>query len=397
MQLSTIRIPKKLNIPFVFLALTFLASMNFFAKFNYIVFIAFFIVVLPRLKFKADAGVYPLLLLSVCLLLTGSDQTFNEALKNFSIPLFYLCGLNLVSFDDLDKMEKLFEKVVFAITLGLTTHTLLNMYINLQTGNLANRNTIDFWTRDILSATGQSAFGCICIGYAIAAFLSSTKRKTKVYAIIISLIAAVYNFVLACRTPILMAAIILLVGIVFMLASREKAGLKIKVLLGLTIATIVILLLYSANVGGIRTYVESSNLFLRVFGANNLGLKSARIDARIFYMKEIWNYPLGGSNLMETYGYAHDILLDTFDKAGAVAAICVIASLVQSARLVIKTIKHPNISFHFKQLVLCVYLACFMEFFIEPIMYGMTWLFVLFCMLNGMLQSMLKMQKRVDL
>ena len=81
--------------------------------------------------------------------------------------------------------------------------------------------------------------------------------------------------------------------------------------------------------------------------------------------------------------FAHDIFLDTYDQYGILALVAVVVFLVISLYQTIRFAFDRRFSYATRQLVLCVNVAIFIAFLVEPIFYGMPWLFCAFCFMQG--------------
>lgn len=376
--------------------LLFFASMNFMGKFFYIIFlVALCAIMINQGRITINTSAFWLFILSLCLIIEDvkTGEEISVVLKNIAFPLCYILGMCYGKGVGAKgaSVERLSMLVLGTISGGCCIHVFLNMLLSFSNFNAnIGRNTIDIWSDAVFSATGQAALFIICIGVVVAIFFSTYSLKYKIYAVIISILMLVYNFQLACRTPFIIFAIVMLVAIINMIKSQNvKIDKKAMILLKISFVGATCILLYSWNVFGIRDQFEMSNLYLRMIGFGTNRFEDSRMELRMHYVREIWNYPFGGSNLLNKYGYAHDLLFDTWDKAGLLAALSVMSYLVLTINRCYRVIKSSQISFECKQFYLCVYSALYLEFFMEPILYGMPWLFATFCSIDGLLTVLL--------
>ena len=97
----------------------------------------------------------------------------------------------------------------------------------------------------------------------------------------------------------------------------------------------------------------------------------------------MFNYPLGG--LRET-SYYHNLWLDVGRVAGIFPFLCMIVYTIAINWHAIQIIKDKQVSIWFRYLILCVYLGIQINFFVEPILEGLLDFFLIFTVINGMLE-----------
>ena len=62
--------------------------------------------------------------------------------------------------------------------------------------------------------------------------------------------------------------------------------------------------------------------------------------------------------------------------------------MVRSFFVCIKFIRDESIDFNVRMTILAVYTACYLQFSVEPVVQGMPWLFMLFCVVHGMVERL---------
>ncbi len=367
--------------------LLFLANMNFFQKSFYWIFLSFaFLLLSSNGKVKIDVGAVLLTIFSVAYILFSSSIRGDAVLmmKNFAYPLCYLIGLNFITQEDeakysTNKKESIITAATIIVGLGSFVNYALNMVINIGS---SSRNTIDIWSGSIMSATGQAlmAVTALCI---FCALLFSAKtwllRLTSVAGL---LLIFSYNFVLHGRTLIIMFAIILLVAFLFVY-NKNKRRLNRKSAI-IIIAIFLLVSLYIGDAFGIRSIFESTDLFKR-FEAEEIAGDS-RFHSKLLYLKYLMQYPFGGSHIRSLVGqYAHDIYLDTYDEAGIIAAVFLIAFLIYTTIHTYKAVKNTLLSVTLGAVLTCVFLGGHLAFWIEPVLQGNAWIFAIFCFYQGLM------------
>lgn len=384
---------------YVVLLFLFLGAMNFITRYYYWFFIAFFLFCLLVKKIRLDGSLIWLLGLSLSILLfsKGATDSITNMLKPFVYPLCYLMGSGLLKHyktnSEKETNENLIVKVLIILALGLLVHLLLNLFTNIGS---VDRNTVDFWTKDTLSATGQTALSCLPIAMICACLFLKTKKWHKILAIIGLLLIMYYGLVLASRTIF----VFIILEILFIVAyrfftSKQKNNYIIKVIVFLGVAICGVALVYNLNLFNIKTIVMESNFYERFFGKWAGDIRSdKRFEYKILYLRNMWGNFLGGGNIYDSFKvYAHDLFLDTYDYAGIFALMSVVGYIIISFKRFWKCLKDKNTAFSFRLIVSCVYVIFYLEFMIEPILLGMQWLFALFCVFDGMICSYLEDRK----
>lgn len=376
---------------FIIFSLLFLAAMNFSAKFFYFVFGAFGALLLFRRKIILLPNVLAYLLLSFLTAAYHSSEPLLSVLRCMAWLLCYLIGFNVTGVRnnradarmdyDCGYSEKICYKVLVVIACGSFAHYLMNFLLNFN--NIFSRNTNDIWTGTTMAATGQAAIACVMSGLAAAWLFAPPKKMYRVLGILCIVALLVYNQILACRTPLVIFAVLLVVGFVFKVKTSKSSRRKIRFIMGCGAAVAAAVVAVSINLFGIRDYLLDSNLFNR-FDGTGLGWgESERFDAKLMFLQNAYKYPFGGLHLREKYGYAHDLWLDGYDEYGIFGVILLLCITVIGIKDLIKLITKTNYSNAFKLTITCIYVAILVQFCTEPILAGMAWLFACYCLING--------------
>ena len=369
----------------------FLAAMNFYAKFFYFVFAAFIVLILLEKNLKVNLNTVPYLLLGINMAIYNADEGILSALRCLAYVFCYMIGCNLLMNaprdDSLNNAESLriIQKrgytVLSAICWGAFIHYMLNFLINYN--SLLGRNTNDIWTGERLSATIQAAIACLMTGFAVSMVICPTKKIFRFIGIVSVIGIMAYNLMLAGRTLLFMLVIVFAVGFIYFLANTKNQAQKSEALIIVIVISVVALLLFILNVGGIQDYVFGSNLFLRFDGIDENLFGGERIRRKILFLQNALKYPLGGLHLRERFGYAHDLLLDAYDEYGFIELIILIFILSLGIKNLVQICKNKDLDVSFRLSYLCVYVSILLEFCIEPIFEGVPWLFVCYCLING--------------
>lgn len=377
------------------ICLFFLVSLNFANLYFYLIFLTFFICALARIKnFRADNIALCLVLFSICYILFYSPtrDSVTTLIKQFAYPMCYLVGLNLFDTGNesggdfcADRHTKL---SIYIVAFGSLLHYLLNASLNIDS---LMRNTVDYWTGEVVAATDQALLPIMAISVFSVWLFGEHPIWKKICALFGLFLVFAYNFVLAGRTIVVLTVVTMCIAFLFF-QKHLRSNASMKNYLIICIVIVVGLILFLNNLWGIRDWIIGSNLSQR-FDSQEV-VEDIRWERKIDYMRNIISFPIGGGHLRETVGgYAHELYLDVLSDVGIIGYILVITIVFSSLLNVIKNIKRDVLSIDTKCLVLCVFIAIAVAFLVEPIIQSEPWFFCSFCFLSGVLKYNLRLRK----
>lgn len=382
-------------------SLLFLAAMNFQAKFFYYVYTSFLVIFITQKRLRVDRVSLLYLFVGCIMALYNYKEGMLSMIRCLAHYCFYLIGLNLLTDEgpprektaQLEKVETRGFLLLAMISTGSFVHYGLNYLYNL--GKSLGRNTNDIWTGQPMAATGQNALACLMIGFSVAMIFMPQKKWHRIAAAFALALMLLYNMVLSTRTMIVMLLIIVVVGIVFV--QKESYGKqKIRIIIAAMFFILAALMVYLLDIGGIQEYIKDSSIYSRFrgYGLFNWNSKTSRMYIKAHYLRNMYKYPLGGVHSRAKYGYAHDLLLDGYDEYGIVVFLLLVAILIHGGVQLYRILKRTDYSTGFKLSLLLVYVAILLEFTVEPILPGMQWLFACYCLVNGCITAMNRIDNR---
>lgn len=372
-----------------------LAAMNFKAKFFYFVFAAVIIHFLLHKRIQIEKSAIWYVLFTIVYVAYASNIGLMDAIRKFAFIACYILGFNLLinaSENEMDKQflqEQWLERCITALSIGSWAHLMLNFSIN--QGSSGTRNTIDFWTGKPMAATGQTALAVLMLATGFVCVVLPMTKATRWFGIGAVSSIVIYNFTLGGRTILVLSALLMLIIIVFVVTSHQLTSCQKRKSIRLVLLLLLcIVLTFTFNVAGIRSKVMESNLSDRFQNAENAEdlLEDGRMENKIQYLRNMMNYPFGGLHMRERYGFAHDLLLDAYDECGIGILIALLGILVNSIIDLWKSVNSQYLTARLKCLVICTYVAIFLEFFMEPIFAGMPWLFACYALISGCVRGM---------
>lgn len=381
---------------YIFSALLFLLSMNFANRFH-------LITVFLLMLILAGAANKKILLISKNGLLLGffsccyivfmpKEQLFS--VTTFAVHCLYVVGWVIGSASiSRTEEEKQITNYIFAIALGSFSHGFLNFLINIFNYGfyVKNRALPDIWTGDIWVATAQSTVFVVFVGM-LFYFLFIIKKRLylKLGAICGTVVIILYNLILANRTIFVLLTIVFGLSFVSDIVIFKRKNI-LKFFMPLVFFLGILMVGYFTNICGIKSFVEGLPLFSRL---ENISQSSVYEDARVklytYYIHNMSKYPFGGLNMRHLQSnYGHNIFLDVYDMSGIFPFIILVLFFVSAIYSLIRLIRNRNVGPNIKILLIGVFLALFLQFMIEPILDGVPWLFLLFCIIVGMLDKYL--------
>ena len=379
------------SLPFcakIIFTLCFLGAIDFLNGSYYWFFLSIVVLLLfDRVTIPTNLSSALLLLFAVEIIAfeNRSGFSFTSIIKPFFFLVCYVLGYNffgLLSNNKGHENAVFLRWIVLVLSVGCFGHYLLNWATNL---NSTSRNTVDFWTGKMITATGQMALACLPLAVAITFMLSNNKLRYKITACVILLGVFGYNMILAGRTLFGITGIVFLAAYVLNGLTNHSRH-KVQLLFWPLIVLLALILLYYIDFLSIRSLIEESNLYKRFVGRDVIAgvLSDGRLVYKEQYLMLMLKYPFGGNKIHTIVGgYAHDLYLDTYDEIGILGLITIVAFVSISIRNMIKFILDKTIAFDLKQLVFCTYIVSNLEFWIEPILKGMPWLLAMYCMIDG--------------
>jgi hypothetical protein len=346
--------------------------------------------------FKFSKTFFLILLFSTSYAIFAGTSLYKEygitsIIKLFVYPIAFLIGENLLK----DKSEKAIIKIILIFAFSLALHGLLNFLYNFDINGTRSYN--DFWTHEYMSATLQAALFCLIPTVIFYCVFLQKNIFIKLFSLLFLASGFIFNLKLSGRTFLFF----LLIGIVlslflFLIIYRKNNNkkIRIKVLILTTCGFLICFSSYYFNIFGLQDKIINSELYKRI-DINNLSviIDRERLKLKLEFLKHFTDYLWGGNNLRQKYGYAHDLWLDTFDTAGIVTFLFLSAYSLITTFNGIKIMFFKQVSKSFKVLITTLYILVTIQFFIEPIIEGLPYLFIMMCMINGMINNFLFFSK----
>lgn len=367
----------------------FITSMGFLGNYSLCIYGIFFILILymmikRKIVFPKNKNFYILLAFSIIYSVIMYFK--NNSFAGFILiapSISYYCGIVIYEFCKND--EKYITKYIFAIAIGLFIHGMLNYSINI--GNV-NRNTVDFWNNTMLSATLQGTMLTMIMSLVFWVMVYNKKTYIKVLYLICYVLSLLYLTILATRTTIIISVIVFIIIYFMNGLLNKKIAKNIKILIIGCIFIIFSNVLYNNNFFNIKNIINNSNLIQRMSHKEGLNESDQnRFEAQLLGIKYIVNNPFGSKSKIGNLNYAHNLWIDVGKDVGIIPFILIIIYTINYFVSLFGITKDKNISTKYKIFLWSIYLGVNINFFVEPILQGIPFYFMIFVLINGIIDS----------
>lgn len=375
-------------------------------RYNILVYLLFFIIfiymIIKKKKIIIPKEINLFFLIAFSITYIAISTVINQQeVSAFSLigPIIaYYSGLIIIEFTKEDNKQKYIMKCIIAILIGFFIHAMLNFSINIGS---ESRNTIDFWSGNIMSATLQGTLLTPILSLILFTFVYINKKSIKVVMIIFFALALAYDMIIATRSVIIITILVFVISLISYIVLENKIRNKFKIILMILVSILIVSIMYNENVLEIRTKVEKSNLFSRIENAEieTKNSDNARINAQIDAIKQILDYPFGAPEnvLWGGLSYAHNMWFDVAKRTGIIPFSLLIIFFLSNIYSLIRIIRNTDISTKLKMLLISVYMCFLLIFLVEPILQGMPIIFIAFCIIASFVDSINKSYEIKDI
>lgn len=375
----------------VVLFLLYLMAMDFQNRFFYVAFTSFGVLALRNWNaLQLPRNVIPTLVLAVSLsaFSPSSRNSLMGMIRPLAYPFCIIAGYNLTNSERQEGKERQLLAIVVALSAGAFTHYLFNMLLNI--GAESDRNTIDVWTHMQRAATGQSALACLMVGAACALLFCDVQKRIKALCLAVLAVIVAYNLQLAGRTLFVLIGIAMLLAFVIRYQTEKNWETRLTMIVAAAVLIIMAIVLFLNNAFGIADWFKESNFYDRFYGefsSSNM-TEDGRLETKLSYVKYMGDSLFGGGNIREKVGYAHDVILDTYDEAGVFAMLAVVCLLCSDTYKCFCLCRNSRVSANTKIVLGTVFVIMMCQMMLEPILLGVQWLMASYCAISGSLGNL---------
>ena len=312
----------------------------------------------------------------------------------FGAPMMYFMGKNFIT----PKSIKFFKWLIYAVVFGLFMYASLNMidYVKEYAAGSGPRIAYDFWVGHMIGAPLMGVY-ITPVALLLTYNLFHLNWKKDLFIKIVHFI----SFGLSVYFTILLQnrSYFFIVSIVFVLMFLLQIVLnKFKMLKPTFIAVVFIGIIYFSykfNVFGIQTFIVDTAWYTRVIKTIENGiLIDGRFTIYPLVRDQFKLYPLGGYQ-MDLGGlvYAHNLWLDILYAVGRYPFFIFVGYTLLTITTIVRINFNKHIDTSIKILISSVYLGFTLNFMVEPIIEGVPYVLIIFCLVNGATYEYLKMTR----
>lgn len=298
--------------------------------------------------------------------------------------LFYYYGKSAIIMQEKSERELRSKTAVIVLSLGLLIGSILNAISWQQHGfDEIGRAWEEFWTGQVLPATQHVFWSLLIVALVFyGGYYWKKSRLINSVLVLGGLWSVWFSLITGSRITVLVFGIVFLANIIlycyFNWPDERKRGYIIKGLVGATVVSVLLIVAYMLNIGGIFTPIKESYMWTRNGGI----LHNIRFQAQLSVIKQLFQYPFGG-NHMDVAGLssAHNVWLNIADTAGLLPFILIVAYTVCTVWNLVKLVRMQNVSQEIKYLLVSAYISLFLYYMVEPaldanVMYWCVWMLV---------------------
>lgn len=388
----------------LWLTILFLYSVNFFNQQISLMFFLTLVTLILLVRKKITLSIFWEVLL--ILLFSVSYFLILTIYKNlgFGWMIIYVVGptLNfLIGYFLVWSKEDIYMAII-VIVAGKFTNGFLNMLqffkVHGMTLYVPFRLFPDIWSGTMLTATLQNTYFVLMVSllfYCILLFANGKKFFPSVLLLSITL-SVLLSLVMGNRALFVVMFLTFISDFLFYVFFIKKSR---KMLRRLLLIIIVILFLgytfYINNVLNFKVIFENSTLYFRFKNPDDSSLSSRmRLNAYKKVAEQFFDFPLGGYKMdIGNVKYVHNMFLDILYATGLIPFFFITLYTIKSLANLLNVVKQKSTVPEFKILVLSVYTGLLLTFMFEPILEGSSHLFLIFCLINGMVKKQVDMYK----
>lgn len=296
---------------------------------------------------------------------------------------FYLIGKKIaLKAKSQHELFFLFFILSFTFSISAVTSVILNL---VEGGFLQTDRSIPmFWNGKSMKATAMGAF--LTYNMTIPGLLLYYREKLgkffMVFALIIFVATLFSVFRLGSRTQLVISFISIVVALFFIIPNQKKAD-NLKMIVSLTLIVGAFLLFFPIDLEADYFSVLGS----RLEDSENAGSAGGRTERWSKSLQYMVSDPLGWR--IEDFGYSHNFWFDVARYAGVLPCLLLLFITLRFYKKTFRAIRKNKNNLLLNGQILVYSIASFLIFFVEPIMEGLFFLFVSFCMFQGMIHGYL--------
>jgi len=198
----------------------------------------------------------------------------------------------------------------------------------------------------------------------------------KLVAMAIFTLSLLCTFRLGSRTQAVIATFLVIIALVYIIP-RQSRNKTLKLFIVLAVGVLLVYLYVPLNLDADYLSVLGS----RLENSDNTTSAGGRTDRWTKSLYNLFRKPLGWS--FDEFGYSHNLWLDVAQVTGLIPFFAVLFFSYKNVRKTIRAVLKPDGDLSFRTMILAFTIAANLLFFVEPVMQGTFYLFVVYCFFQG--------------
>ncbi len=282
------------------------------------------------------------------------------------------------------------RKALWHFLLGLgvlySCTPLISVFSNILTGGFGqlDRSLPLFWNGQLVPATIMGSY--FSLNMCIPAILVIKQKKSTLLIKIIAI--AIFLITLACvlrigsRTQILVFFITLFCSLVYIVPRQSlRRNVFIFCLFFIGVSVLISNVSFDLDQDWLSTFAGR----LEKGGSGDLASGGGRVDRWIKSLENIFKKPLGWD--AEEFGHSHNLWLDVLRVSGVIPFFLLLLFSAKSYIEIKRAVKNNSKNHSLNLIMIVYYVAFFLVFMVEPIFEGAFEMFVIFCLLLGVVSK----------
>lgn len=263
------------------------------------------------------------------------------------------------------------------------------IYHIIENGFIGERDVRLFTRNDVTTATILGSFFTMNMAAIGTIFVKSAKRienRIKFISLGAFIISLLCVLRVASRTQIGIALISILATLTYLMF-KQSFSKNIRLVLTIAITLVIIFFSISSDSAVFNILEQRNNDEEQLVNANG------RTELWETSLNNLVTKPFGwkmSGNASDISTYSHNLWLDADRVAGIIPFIFLILFTTYCINLVLKTLKIAPLNLYFNVTILGLVFGFMAVFFVEPILVGFYYLFLIFCLFIGILSGYVK-------
>lgn len=320
--------------------------------------------------------------------------TFNTEDRTSMILVYVIAPLSFYGIGKYFSMNyrsyNIYYFLFLFLSLGYSFIPAISILNNIIENGFIGERDVRLLTRnDVTTATILGSYFTMNMAIIGTIFVKSTQKienRIKFISLGAFIISLLCVLRVASRTQLGIALISLLATLTYLMF-KQSFNKNIRFVLKIAIPLIVIFFSISSDSAVFNILEQRNNDEEQLVNANG------RTELWKTSLNNLVSKPFGweiSGDASDISSYSHNMWLDVDRVTGIIPFIFLIIFTISCIKLLLKTLKVALLNLYFNTTILILFLGFMAVFFVEPILVGFYYLFLIFCLFIGVLSGYVK-------